>query len=179
MQWGSLNLLSSIGAAIMFLALSVYLANIVIALRRGPAATDNPWRASSLEWATSSPPPAYNFLPSPTVSGRDPLWEPDRAAQPIVTGLAADKREVLITHVMDAEPDHRKEFPDPTPWPFLTALAAAGLYIGSIFTPYAVLWGAIPITLGLLGWVWPRKGKRPSDVEREIAESGEPRAEHV
>ena len=61
----------------------------------------------------------------------------------------------------------------------LTALAVAGLYIGSIFTPYAALWGAVPVTAGLLGWAWPRKGKPPSEVEQDIARSGEPRAEHV
>jgi cytochrome c oxidase subunit I len=179
MQWGSLNLLSSIGAVIMFIALSVYLANIIISLRHGAAAADNPWQASSLEWATSSPPPAYNFLPWPTVSGRDPLWDADRVEQPIITGVRADKREVLVTHVMDAEPDHRKEFPEPTPWPFFTAVSVAGLYIGSIFTPYAVVWGAIPAAIGIIAWAWPRKGKPPSEMAEEIARSGEPTAEHA
>jgi cytochrome c oxidase subunit I+III len=179
MQWGSLNLLSSIGAVIMFLALSVYLANILISLRHGAAAADNPWEASTLEWATSSPPPAYNFLPLPTVSGRDPLWQADRSAQPIVTGLATDRREVLVTHVMDAEPDHRKEFPSPTPWPFLAAVSVAALYIGSIFTPYAVVWGAIPTTVSIIGWVWPRKGKAPSELVRELNSSNELLAEQA
>jgi heme/copper-type cytochrome/quinol oxidase subunit 1 len=179
MQWGWLNLLSSIGAAVMFVALSVYLANLLIALRRGPAAVDNPWDASSLEWATSSPPPPYNFHPSPTVSGRDPLWDSDHATQPVIAGLATDKRQVLITHVMDAEPDHRKEFPEPTPWPFVTAVAAGSLYIGSIFTPYAVLWGLIPTAAALLAWVWPRKGASPSDLRRDLKRSRRPIEEGV
>jgi cytochrome c oxidase subunit I+III len=179
MQWGTLNLLSSIGAVIIFLSLSVYLANIIISSRRGAAAIDNPWQASSLEWATSAPPPAYNFLPSPTVSGRDPLWEADPASAAVVTGLAADKREVLVTRVMDAEPDNRKEFPDPTVWPFLTAVAVGGTYIGAMFTPYAVVGGALPITIGLLGWVWPRKGKTPSKLAQEILHSGQPTPEQV
>jgi cytochrome c oxidase subunit I+III len=179
MQWGPLNLLSTAGAVIMFVSLTLYLANIIVSLRRGAAAADNPWQASSLEWATSSPPPSFNFLPSPTVSGRDPLWESGHAEQPVVTGLAANKREVLVTHLMDAEPDHREEFPDPTPWPFLTALALSGLYIGTIFTPYAVIWGAVPTAIGLIGWVWPRKGKQPSELAREIAQSGEPGPEHA
>ena len=179
MQWGSLNVLSSVGAVIMFLALSVYLANILVSLKRGAAASDNPWQASSLEWATSAPPPPYNFLPSPTVSGRDPLWEADRADAPIVIGLAAHKREVLVTRVMDAEPDNRKEFPEPTVWPFLSALAVGGTYIGAMFTPYAVVCGALPITIALLGWVWPRRGKAPSMLAQEIVHSGEPRPEHV
>jgi cytochrome c oxidase subunit 1 len=174
MQWGPLNLLSSIGAVVMFLALVVYLVNVLASLRRGAAAPDNPWQASTLEWATTSPPPAYNFVPLPTVAGRDPLWEPDRPEQPVVTGLAATSREVLITRVMDAEPDHRKEFPEPTPWPFLTAVAVAGLIIGTMFTPYAVLWTAPFITIGLLGWAWPRKGKPPAEVEREVSHPGEP-----
>jgi cytochrome c oxidase subunit 1 len=179
MQWGSLNLLSSVGAGLMFVALCVYLANIIISLRRGAPAADNPWHASSLEWATSSPPPPYNFLPAPTVAGREPLWDDDRLEQPVVTGLASNKREVLVTHVMDAEPDHRKEFPDPTPWPFLTAIAVGTLYIGCMFTPYAFVWGAIPVTIGIICWVWPRKGKPPSEFLHELPRSGEPMPEHV
>jgi cytochrome c oxidase subunit I len=178
MEWGSLNMLSSVGAALIFLALAVYLANVLVGLARGRVAPANPWHASSLEWAASSPPPPYNFLPSPTVSGRDPLWE-SYAEQPVVTGLSADTREVLVTHVMDAEPDHRKELPEPTPWPFFTAVALAGLYIGSMFTPWAVVWGAVPVTVGLLGWAWPRKGKRPSALLEDLAASGERRAEHA
>jgi cytochrome c oxidase subunit I+III len=167
MQWGSLNLLSSVGAVIIFLSLGLYLANVIISLRRGTVAPHNPWQASSLEWATSSPPPVYNFAPSPTVSGRDPLWE-DPAQQPVVVGLAADRREVLVTHLMDAEPDHRKEWPEPGLWPFLSAVALAGLYVGTMFTPWAVVWGAAPLVIGLIGWAWPRHGKSPDELERDV-----------
>lgn len=169
LQWGSLNLLSSVGALVILLSLVVYLTNIVVSLRRGAVATDNPWEASTLEWATSSPPPSYNFHPSPTVTGRDPLWEDVEMERPVIVGLSADKREVLVTDLMDAEPDHRKEFPDPTLWPFLTAVALAGLYIGSLFTPWAVIWGAIPVAIALIGWAWPRKGNPPQQVEADVA----------
>jgi heme/copper-type cytochrome/quinol oxidase subunit 1 len=179
MQWGALNLLSSVGALTMFVALSVYLVNVLVSLRRGAVASDNPWGASSLEWATSSPPPPYNFHPAPTVVGRDPLWEPDLTERPVVVGLASDRREVLVTHLMDAEPDHRKEFPEPTAWPFLTAVALAGLYVGTIFTPWAAVWGAIPTTIGLIGWAWPRKGHQPRHLEREIAHRHRAAAEHA
>jgi cytochrome c oxidase subunit I+III len=70
---------------------------------------------------------------------------------------------------MDAEPDHRKEFPEPTVWPFLTAVALGGLYVGSIFTPWAVVWGAVPTTIGLVGWAWPRKGKEPRRLVQHLA----------
>jgi hypothetical protein len=163
MQWGGLNLLSSIGALIIFVSMLVYLTNVIVSLRRGEPAGDNPWDAATLEWATSSPPPAYNFHPSPAVVSREPLWERAVAA-PVVVGLKANRRDVLVTRLMDAEPDHRKTFPKPSYWPFIAAVASGGLFIGSIFTPYAVIYGAIPLTVAVLFWAWPREGARPEVV---------------
>ena len=166
--WGSLNLLVSVGAGILTLGLLVYLVNVIVSLRAGTPATDNPWEASTLEWATSSPPPAYNFAPPPTVSGREPLWEsPD--AQPVVVGVRADTREVLITRVMDAEPDHVEKFPAPSIWPFVTAVTTSVMYVASIFTPWAVVYGSIPITLALIAWFWPKEpGRTPRELAAEI-----------
>ncbi len=42
---------------------------------KGLPASDNPWDAATLEWATSSPPPPYNFAVIPYVASRHPLWE--------------------------------------------------------------------------------------------------------
>jgi cytochrome c oxidase subunit 1 len=177
--WGGLNLLVTIGAAIMACGLLLYLYNVAASLRRGAPAADNPWHADSLEWACSSPPPAYNFNPGPTVSGRSPLWE-SPATQPVVVGLHANRREVLVTRVMDAEPDHRKEFPAPSIWPFLTALATSVMYLGSIFTPWAVVYGSVPIAIGVVGWAWPRgRGKAPAELARDIEAGRIPPLEQV
>jgi cytochrome c oxidase subunit 1 len=168
MGWGGLNLLASIGAAILTLSLLVYLVNVIVSLRLGARAGDNPWEAASLEWATSSPPPAYNFSPLPTVSGRSPLWERPEL-QPVVVGLGLDKRRVLVTRLLDAEPDHRRQSPEPSLWPFLTAIAVSGLFIGSIFNPWAVVIGAVPVFVTLVGWFWPHDGKSPDEMERAAA----------
>ena len=122
----------------------LFIVDAVRALRVGAVAADNPWDAGTLEWATSSPPPNSNFLRPPTVAGREPLWDnpPD---QPVVVGLRADVRDVLVTHVLDAEPDHRLEFPEPSIWPLLTAIATTVLFIWSIFTPWGVVYGALPV----------------------------------
>ena len=119
----------------------------------------NPWGAGTLEWATSSPPPNSNFLHPPTVAGREPLWDnpPD---QPVVVGLRADVRDVLVTHVLDAEPDHRLEFPGPSIWPFLTAIATTVLFIWSIFTPWGVVYGSLPVFVTMVGWFWPKSAGR-------------------
>jgi cytochrome c oxidase subunit I len=44
-------------------------------MRAGRLAGDNPWEAWTLEWATPSPPPPYNFAVIPTVTSRRPLWD--------------------------------------------------------------------------------------------------------
>lgn len=165
--WETSNLLASLGALLMFIALSIYLYNVVTALRSGEAAPANPWHASTLEWATTSPPPVYNFAPVPCVCNRDPLW--DRLAdQPIVVGLASDCREVLVTRVTDAAPDHRPRFPDPTPWPFVTAVITSVMFVWSIFYAWSVVYMAIPLTGAFIAWFWPRWGKKPAALAREI-----------
>jgi cytochrome c oxidase subunit 1 len=51
--------------------------------------------------------------------------------------------------------------PAPSPWPFLTAVAVSGLFIWSIFSPWGVLWGSIPIAIAVTIWFWP-KSREPS-----------------
>jgi len=153
--WGGLNLFVSTGAVVMIAGVLVFLVNVWRTLTSGVQAADNPWGASTLEWATSSPPLNCNFARLPTVASRDPLWD-DPPNQPVVVGLRTDVREVLITYVLDAAPDHRTVFPEPSIWPLLTAVATAGLFIGSIFTPWAVPIGAIPVFITLTGWFWPK-----------------------
>jgi cytochrome c oxidase subunit I+III len=171
MGWGTLNLLATAGAVLMTVALVIYLINIVRALRSRAPATDDPWHAASLEWATSSPPPPYNFSPLPGVATRDPLWNrPDE--QPLVIGVDSTCREVLVTRLTDAAPDHRRKLVTPSAWPFFAALATALMFIWSIFSPWAVVWGSIPLTVALIGWFWPREGVSPAALRRQI-ESGD------
>jgi cytochrome c oxidase subunit I+III len=158
MHWGGMNMIATLGAVFMGLGVLFFITNVAISVRSGAFAGSNPWQAGTLEWAVPSPPPKYNFLEMPTVNGREPLWEnsPD---QPVVTGLREDIREVLATRPMDADPDHRFEMPEPSIWPFLAALAVTGLFVGSIFNPWAVPIGAIPVAITLTGWFWPKSGE--------------------
>jgi cytochrome c oxidase subunit 1 len=158
MGWGALNLLATIGAAVIFVSLLLFLINVVVSLRRGAAAVSNPWGASTLEWATSSPPPPYNFWPQPTVASREPLWHPELTPPPVI-GLESEKRQVLVTALLDAEPDHRYNMPGPSLWPFLTAIATSVMFIWSIFQASGLVWGAIPTFICLIGWFWPTHGK--------------------
>ncbi len=80
--WGSLNMVSTIGAFTLLAAMLIFAWNLIVSLRSGEIAGDNPWEAWTLEWATSSPPSVENFISVPPVRGRRPLWDlahPERA----------------------------------------------------------------------------------------------------
>jgi cytochrome c oxidase subunit 1 len=177
--WQFLNVLATIGAFVIAASVAVFIVNVIWSRRRGKLAGPNPWGAGTLEWATSSPPPAYNFLHPPTCQGREPVWEnpPD---SPVVTGLSTTKREVLITTTLDAAPDHRYDLAGESIWPFLLACAVAvTLLVGGIFTPWGAPAGLFLAMLALFGWFWTsRKVKeRPAKLaERRAALAAEGRA---
>jgi cytochrome c oxidase subunit 1 len=156
MGWGTLNMTATIGAGIIALSVLLFIINVLRSYRGGQVAGDNPWGAGTLEWGTASPPPAANFELVPVVHARYPLWE--RGATPShVSGLSTQHREVLITSVADAELDHRLWLPSSSIWPFLAAVATTVLFIGSIFTPWAVVWASIPVAIAATIWFWPKR----------------------
>ncbi|MBC5764690.1 cytochrome c oxidase subunit I [Ramlibacter albus] len=168
MGWDTMNLWASIGAYMAALGILVTLVNAFRSRRTGALAGPNPWGGGTLEWATDSPPQPHNFTRIPVVHGRDPLWEPAPAGTAThVSGLAIHEREQLVTSLVDAKPDHRLLFPNPTPWPFLSAVATTVLFIASIFTPLAVVWGMVPVAIGVTLWFWPKKKEVYTDLALE------------
>jgi cytochrome c oxidase subunit I+III len=161
--WDGLNLLETGGAVLIALSMLLLAINIVRSLRSGAAAGANPWDADTLEWATPSPPPSFNFAHIPLVTGSHPLWESERLR--VMRGLQLDKRELVLTSVLDAQPDLREPLVPPTIWPLLAALAVGGMFLASIFTPWAVIVGAVPIAITLTAWFWP-KGKAEEEAEQ-------------
>jgi len=153
------NLLSTIGAFVVALAVGLFVINAMVSLYRGAIAGPNPWGAASLEWATSSPPPVYNFEHVPVVESNTPLWDLD-GELPVVTGLRVDQKEMLLTTVVAATPDLREPVPEPSLWPFISAVAVGIVFIASIFSPWAIAVGIIPCAIALTAWFWPKELKR-------------------
>jgi cytochrome c oxidase subunit I len=158
MGWGALNMFVSLSTVVLAAGFLLFFVDAIRAARYGEPAGDNPWDAATLEWATASPPPSYNFARLPVVRSANPLWEDD-GILPVAGGLRIDRRELLVTTVGSALPEVRESSPCPSIWPFWSALATTALLLGSILTPWAVVWGAVPVTIVLIGWFWPGGSK--------------------
>ena len=156
MPWAGMNMFVSFSSLILSLGFLVFFIDVIRSARSGQIAGENPWNASTLEWATSSPPPCFNFRRIPVVDTCDPLWsQPDELA--VAGGLRTDRRELIVSSVVEAQPEASESSPRNSIWPLLAALATTVMLIWSIFSPWAVIWGSIPIGITLTGWFWPKQ----------------------
>ncbi len=80
--WDEMNLLSTIGVAIQSAGILFFVYNLIYSYFWGKKSGDDPWDAWTLEWATTSPPPEYNFAKLPLVKSRRPLWDAKHPEDP-------------------------------------------------------------------------------------------------
>jgi cytochrome c oxidase subunit 1 len=78
--WTDLNIVATIGGFTIAASMIPFLWNVLVSLRSGQIAGDDPWEANTLEWATTSPPPAYNFDHLPEIRSERPVFD-DRYGQ--------------------------------------------------------------------------------------------------
>jgi cytochrome o ubiquinol oxidase subunit 1 len=86
-SWQPLLLVAELGAICILLGILCQIAQIVVSIRSRESRRDltgDPWNGRTLEWATSSPPPAYNFAVMPEVKTIDAFWEMKRTGQSVV-----------------------------------------------------------------------------------------------
>lgn len=186
--WDGYNLLATTGAFVLGVGFLLFVANCVRSLRRGEAAGDDPWRANSLEWATSSPPAQYNFAVIPRGDSRDPLWEerdvfdhdPQEDGSPaLAVQLAepyADRREMLVTTLIDARPEYAVVLPGPTILPLLTSLATFLIFLGFITSYWLTGVGIVAALAALVAWTWPSEPEGEHERPRPPARHEGPRS---
>jgi cytochrome c oxidase subunit 1 len=72
--WDTWNMVATIGSYTLAAGFFVFILNFFKTMRQEPSAPNNPWGGSTLEWATTSPPPEHDFDVIPEVRDRNPLW---------------------------------------------------------------------------------------------------------
>jgi len=71
--------------------------------------------------------------------------------------------------VTAAEPLNTYALPEPSIWPFVSAVVTSAIFLGSIFTAWAFVAGALPIAVALVGWFWPKRSEATTEDARKEA----------
>jgi cytochrome o ubiquinol oxidase subunit 1 len=134
--WYPWMLLSALGVLIILAGVGAQIAQLVVSIRTRAARRDvtgDPWDGRSLEWATSSPPPVFNFAKLPDVSDQEPYWD-----------IKQQTREAM--QLVTPEPEYEPiEIPRNSPTGFVTAFFAT-------VTGFALIWHIWwLVILGLIG----------------------------
>ena len=80
--WNYLNVISTFGVLFQGIGALIFVYNLFRSAKHGEEAGGDPWDAWTLEWAVTSPPPAYNFAIIPEVQSRRPLWDKKHPRDP-------------------------------------------------------------------------------------------------
>jgi cytochrome c oxidase subunit I+III len=157
----TLNLVSTLGAAVLAVGFAIVLWDVVQSARKGPTSERNPWRAGTLEWLPEVPSEPWGVRSIPEIDSRYPLWDQPNFVRDVDEGrfflpdAEEGKRETLVTSVIDAQPVQCLRIPGPT---FLTLFAAAFTGGVFIFSTYAWWWlalGSGVLALAtILAWLW-------------------------
>jgi cytochrome c oxidase subunit 1/cytochrome c oxidase subunit I+III len=158
--WAAYNAAETTGAYLTGLGIVVLFANLVVSYFRGPPAGPDPWQAPTLEWATSSPPPEYNFAVIPTVSSAYPNWDrEDREldARNLDEGVMVleEGHQQPVSTTADGRFAEIVEMPHSSPWPLVLAFCLAMVFTGLVIDKIglAVIF-AILCLVSLGGWHW-------------------------
>jgi cytochrome o ubiquinol oxidase subunit I len=121
--WRPWVLIAGFGIIIMMAAAACQVVQVVVSIRRRAElrdATGDPWDGRSLEWATTSPPPPFNFAVLPNVRGAEAYWDM--------------KQRAIETQRLSPEPRYEPiEMPRNSPTGFITAFF-------STLTGFALIW---------------------------------------
>ena len=131
--WDLWNFVSSVGAFGIGLGILLFIVNAVRSLRTPATAPGDPWDGRTLEWRTSSPPPAHNFDAIPPVYGRDSFWREKHGPQ----------RTPLAPPVAE----HGIHLPAPSHWPIVLA---CGVFVAAVGALVHLAW----VILGGLLALW-------------------------
>ncbi len=169
--WSFWNAFVTFGAYIMGLGFLLLITNVAMSLLKGKRVGANPWDAPTLEWATTSPPPEYNFAEIPVIGHRDPLWAEkygtedhgDDTAQVdvAIAGKSvghvdgpddAEHEDDRIAHKALEDAGSGIVMPNPSFWPFLAALGMFLLGIGMLLDS-TVIMSLGPVDFGVMALV--------------------------
>jgi cytochrome c oxidase subunit 1 len=148
------NQVSTVGAYLIALAVLLFVLNVVRThLKARGEVIEDPWDARTIEWMTTSPPPAHNFDVEPTVHALDEFWhrkyvEDERSGTlvPVQAG-ASDAPDVA-----HAEGHGSIHLPSPSYWPLVSSMGLPIMAYGVLYSWWLIGLGAVVALVGFYGW---------------------------
>ncbi|MGH9004118.1 MAG: cbb3-type cytochrome c oxidase subunit I, partial [Acidimicrobiia bacterium] len=174
MGWDLWNAVATAGAFLIAASVLVFIVNIRRSLKSGEQSSDDPWDARTLEWATASPPPVYNFAKIPTVSAVDDFWHrkytrDDQGRLVRIPSGGSDggghvrTGERPDTHVASGDGGDGRDpgpggggdgihMPSPSYFPALASIGFPLVGFGAIYGWWWGAIGAVILVAGVFGW---------------------------
>jgi cytochrome c oxidase subunit 1 len=169
------NLVSTIGAFTIAVALLVFMYNGIVSRKRAKAnpidVGPDPWDARSLEWMIPSPTPEHNFDEIPVVTHRDEFWHrkygedaDHRAVRIKSTAEVAQKGDATNVHL-----------PSPSYWPIVLSAGLPFIGYGLIFNLWWAALGLALVVAGIYGWALepPDDDENPHDHGHDDEHAGD------
>jgi cytochrome c oxidase subunit 1/cytochrome c oxidase subunit I+III len=154
--WDIWNLLATIGSFVLAVGIFLTVLNWWRSVRHGEPAGDDPWGGETLEWSTTSPPPAYNFEHIPVVRSAEPMWDEAEAAED--PAPLADGHQTVGTSLLDAEPTQVLDMPGESSAPFLLMLFLSVFFFAFLYDAWFLMAVAAGVSLlGVAWWTWPKR----------------------
>ena len=156
--WTSYNLAETIGGFLTAAGILLLLGNLVYSYRKGADAGSDPWHGPTLEWATTSPPPEYNFPVVPKVTSAYANWDRDDREEDrrrLAEGLFVLEQghEQVEVSAVDARLSDVVPMPHESPWPPLLAASLALVFSMLLLRKFGVAGVmAVLCVLTLVGW---------------------------
>ena len=172
MEWGTLNMISTLGAYMIAAGVLVFLVDLARNFRfTFDDTAGNIWNAGTLEWLPTG---TYQTRSIPIVTSREPLWDQANLAEEVeagryyLPGAQTGGRETIVTSPIDARPQYLLQVPGPSWAPFLAAVftAAFFLLLTVKLVTVAAICGVIAVVM-VIWWMWstdPGPSHPPVDI---------------
>jgi cytochrome c oxidase subunit I+III len=170
MEWGLLNMISTMGAFLFASGIALFLIDLVRNLRPSlsqPAG--NIWSGATLEWLPNN---VYGPRSIPIVTSADPLWDQPRLADDVdagrfyLPGSITGRRETIVTSPIEAAPQYLLRLPGPGWTPLLAAIFTAAFFM--LLTVKAVtsalVCGLLAVAMVIV-WMWDSDPKPLAAVD--------------